>query len=407
VLKLCYLIELVLPFKSVTDFEVKLSEEHELFRKSVREFAEKNVAPFVERGEKEGAIPEEALLKAKEFGLFGLGIPQEYGGQGGDVLSVALATEELSRVWASYAVRVMSTGLFATPILLFGSEEQKKKFVTPVARGEKTGAFANTEPSAGSDVAGITTKAERSERGYVLSGRKIFITNGGVAHYYVVSARTSPPSDKRWKGISLFVVERDTPGFRVVSRIETMGLRASNTAELVFEKAEVPRENLIGEEGMGFKYIMQTFDTTRVGVAAQAVGVAQAALERLVSYSIERHAFGAPIISYEMVQEKVAECLAELSAARLLTYWAASLMQSSKIDQAIVAASIAKLLATEIAERIALRSMIVHGGYGVSSGGVERLLRDVEIMKTYEGTNDIQKLIIVREAARRLLGLQI
>jgi len=251
---------MVLPFNSVEAFSVNVSEKHELFRRAVREFMERDVAPYVEKGEKEGTVPKEVLEKAKEIGLYGVAVPEQYGGQGGDTLMTAIAQEEISRVWASLSTRVSVGGLFITPILLFGNEEQKKKYVTPVARGDKVAAFANTEPAAGSDVAGIQTIAKKINGKYVINGRKIFITNGGIADYYVVTARTSPPEpNARWKGISMFIVEREWKGVKVLNRIETMGLRASNTAELAFEDVEVPAENLLGEEGNGFKYAMATF----------------------------------------------------------------------------------------------------------------------------------------------------
>jgi alkylation response protein AidB-like acyl-CoA dehydrogenase len=399
---------MVLPFNSVEAFSVNVSEKHELFRRAVREFMERDVAPYVEKGEKEGTVPKEVLEKAKEIGLYGVAVPEQYGGQGGDTLMTAIAQEEISRVWASLSTRVSVGGLFITPILLFGNEEQKKKYVTPVARGDKVAAFANTEPAAGSDVAGIQTIAKKINGKYVINGRKIFITNGGIADYYVVTARTSPPEpNARWKGISMFIVEREWKGVKVLNRIETMGLRASNTAELAFEDVEVPAENLLGEEGNGFKYAMATFDRTRVGVAAQGVGVAQAALERMVTYSTQRFAFQSPLIGFQMVQEKIAESLTEVNTARLLTYWAASLFDRGLENEAIVAASMAKLYATDIAEKVAISAITVHGGYGVAtSTGVERLLRDVEVMRIYEGANDIQKLVILRETARRLLGIK-
>ncbi|MEM3189117.1 MAG: acyl-CoA dehydrogenase family protein [Saccharolobus sp.] len=399
---------MVLPFNSVEAFSINVSEKHELFRRAVREFMERDVAPYVEKGEKEGTVPKEVLEKAKEIGLYGVAVPEQYGGQGGDTLMTAIAQEEISRVWASLSTRISVGGLFMTPILLFGNEEQKKKYVTPVARGDKVAAFANTEPAAGSDVAGIQTVAKKVNGKYVINGRKIFITNGGIADYYVVTARTSPPEpNARWKGISMFIVEREWKGVKVLNRIETMGLRASNTAELAFEDVEVPAENLLGEEGNGFKYAMATFDRTRVGVAAQGVGVAQAALERMVTYSTQRFAFQSPLIGFQMVQEKIAESLTEVNTARLLTYWAASLFDRGLENEAIVAASMAKLYATDIAEKVAIRAITVHGGYGVAtSTGVERLLRDVEVMRIYEGANDIQKLVILRETARRLLGIK-
>ncbi|BFH73096.1 acyl-CoA dehydrogenase family protein [Sulfurisphaera javensis] len=400
---------MVLPFNSVELFSIEISEKHELFRKAIREFMERDVAPFVEKGEREKEVPKEILEKAKELGLYGITVPEEYGGQGGDMLMSALAQEEISRVWPSFATRVSAGALFTTPILLFGSEYLKKKYVPSVAKGEKIAALANTEPVAGSDVAGIESTAKKANGKYILNGRKIFITNGGIADYYVVTARTSPPHpEARWKGISMFVVEREWKGVKVVSRIDTLGLKASNTAELVFEDVEIPEENLIGEEGLGFKYAMATFDRTRVGVAAQALGVAQAALEKMVAYSTQRVAFKMPIIMFELVQEKIAESLTEVNTARLLTYWAATLFDKGLENEAIVAASMAKYYATEIAEKVAIRAITVHGGYGVAtSTGVERLLRDVEVMKIYEGTNDVQKLTIIRETARRLLGIKL
>ncbi|MEM0373743.1 MAG: acyl-CoA dehydrogenase family protein [Sulfolobaceae archaeon] len=396
---------MVLPFSTSEIYNIRITENHELFRKAVREFMEREVAPYVEKGEREGTIPQEVLEKAKELGLFGISVPQQYGGQGGDGLMTAMAVEEMSRVWPSFAARVTVGGLFMTPILLFGTEEQKKKYVTPVAKGEKVAAFANTEPVAGSDVAGIQSVAKKVNGKYILTGRKIFITNGGIADYYVVTARTSPPEPgARWKGISMFIVEREWKGVKVLGRIETIGLRASNTAELAFEEVEIPEENLIGQEGMGFKYAMTTFDISRVGVAAQGVGVAQAALEKMVTYAVQRRAFESPLIGFQMVQEKIAESITEVNTARLLTYWAASLFDQGKFDEAVVAASMAKYYATEVAEKVAIRAITIHGGYGVAtSTGVERLLRDVEVMKIYEGANDIQKLVILKETARRLL----
>ncbi|BCU66871.1 acyl-CoA dehydrogenase [Sulfolobales archaeon HS-7] len=398
---------MVAPFRDSETFSVTVSEDHELFRRSVREFLERDVMPYVEKGEREGTIPEEVLQSINQMGLTGISIPKEYGGQGGDMLSTVILTEEITRVWPSLAARLGIVSLFSIPILLHGTEEQKKRYIPPVAKGEKTPALANTEPTGGSDVAGMKSLAKRINDHYVINGRKIFITNGGIADYYVVTARTSPPGDKRWKGISMFIVEREMPGVKVVGRIETMGLKSSNTAELAFEEVKVPAENLIGEEGMGFMYAMETFDGSRPGVAAQGLGVAQAAVEKMASYAIQRSAFDAPLISYQMVQEKIAESLTEISAARLLTYWAATLHDKGRKDEAIIASSMAKYFATEVAEKIVLRAISIHGGYGVTtSTGVERLLRDIEIMKIYEGANDIQKLVIIRETARRLLGIK-
>ena len=401
---------MVFPFKSLEDFKIEISQDHELLRSAVRDFSENVLAKYVEKGEKELDIPIEVKIKAKEIGLYGLFLDQQLGGQGADYLSLLVASEEISRVWPSFSTFLLIDWMFIYTLSKFGSDELKKKYIPPVAQGEKVGAFANTEPTAGSDVAGIKTTAKKINSGeYVINGRKIFITNGDIADYYIVTARTSPPDpNARWKGISMFVVEREWKGVKVLNRIETMGLKASNTAELAFEDVEVPAENLIGEEGMGFKYAMATFDRTRVGVAAQAVGVAQAALEKMVTYVTQRFAFQSPLIGFQMVQEKIAESLTEVNTARLLTYWAASLFDRRAENEAIIAASMAKFYATEIAEKVAIRAITVHGGYGVAtSTGVERLLRDVEVMKIYEGTNDIQKLTILRETARRLLGLKL
>jgi alkylation response protein AidB-like acyl-CoA dehydrogenase len=399
---------MVFPFKGIETFNVDISERHEIFRNAVKEFAEKELALFVEKGEKEGDIPRELLRKANELGLLGITIPEKYGGQGGDTIMLAIAQEEISRIWPSFSTRAFISYLFMTPVLLFGNEEQKTKYIIPVTKGEKEAAFANTEPNAGSDVAGIQTKAEKKDGKYVINGRKIFITNGIHADYFIVTARTSPPDPKdRWKGISMFIVEKEW-GVKVASKIDTIGLKASNTTELILENVEVPRENLIGEEGMGFKYAMATFDRTRVGVAAQALGIAQAALEKMTFYSVQRKAFETPLIGFELVQESIADTFTEVSAARLLTYWAASLFDKGMDNEAIVAASMAKLFSTEIAEKAVLRAIMIYGGYGVSTSlGIERLLRDVEIMKIYEGTNHIQKLTIVKESARRLLGIRL
>lgn len=400
---------MVFPFKSLEAFNVKVSEEHEIFRRTLRDFLEVEVRPLVDKGEREGVIPKEIPEKMRDLGVYGLGIPQEYGGQGGDVLTTVIASEEISRVWPSLSARILVGGLFMIPVLKFGSDYLKQKYIPAAAKGEKVAAFANTEPDAGSDVAGIRTTAKRSGDKYVINGRKIYITNGGIADYLVVTARTSPPDPSaRWKGISMFVVEKDTPGFSVVSRIETMGLRASNTVELAFKDVEVPTENLVGEEGMGFKYAMEAFDFSRPGVAAQGVGVGQAALERMVEYSTQRTAFNLPLAGFEAVQEKISETFTEVSSARLLTYWAATLRDRGLYDESIIAASMAKYYATEAAERAALRAISIYGGAGVTTSvGVERLLRDIEIMKVYEGTNDIQRLVIFRESARRLLGIRI
>jgi Acyl-CoA dehydrogenases len=332
-------------------------------------------------------------------------VPREYGGQGGDMLGTAIVAEEISRIWPSFSTHILIYYMFSYTLLNFGNEEQKRKYVPPVARGEKIPAHANTEPYAGSDVAGIRTYAKRINDSYVINGRKIFITNGDIADYYLVTARTSPPeTNQRWKGISVFIIEKGMPGLKVVNRIDTLGLRASHTAELSFEDLKVPSENLVGVEGQGFKYFVETYDYSRVFVAAQALGLAQSALELMVDYTSKREAFNQQLIDFQLIQEKIADITSLVSASRLLTYWAANLFMKGKKDEAIIASSIAKMFSTEGAEKASILAITGQGGYGVSSGGAERLLRDVEIMKIYEGANDIQRLTIAKQIMKRIKG---
>ncbi|BCU66902.1 acyl-CoA dehydrogenase [Sulfolobales archaeon HS-7] len=392
----------MIPFR---DFKVDISEEHEILRSTIKDFCESEVTKYVEEGELKGEIPAELKAKVVKLGLYGLNAKPELGGQGGDLLSQAIASEELSRVWTSFSTHLFINWLYIHAVQTYGSGRIAEKYVPPVAKGQKIGAFANTEPGAGSDVAGIKTYAKKVGNEYVINGRKIFISNGGIADYIVVSARTSPPEEgKRWKGISLFIVEKEQ--VKIISRIDTVGLRASNTAELSFEDAEVPEENMIGEEGMGFKHTLEAFDYSRVVVAAQGVGLAQAALEKMITYSMSRTAFDRKIAEFQLIQEKVAESIAEVAYARLLTYWAANLIMKGNMDDGIPAASIAKYVATDVANRVAQRAENVMGGYGVSKGGAERYLRDAQILMTYEGTNDIQKLTVARTIYRKL-GLRI
>ena len=396
------------PFKSVEDFKINITPEHELFRKSVREFVEKTVMPRWREIEETNRIPPEIFQAMREQGLFGVGIPEEYGGQGGGQLMTVIAMEEIARAVPSLSVAVGVNHLFAIPILLFGSEDLKKRYVAPVARGEKRGAHANTEPSGGSDVAGMQSRAVKENDHYVITGRKVFISAAGEADYLIVSARTSPPQEgKRWWGITTFVVERDWPGVKIGQQFRVIGMRGEQPYEVILDNVKVPAENVVGKENEGFKVVVTTYDYTRIGIAAQAVGIAQAAFEKALNYALQREAFGQPLISFEMIIEKLADMYIRLEASRLLTYWAASLADEGR-PEFVTAASLAKTFATESAEWIARQAVQIHGGYGVDfETGVERYLRDAIITTIYEGANEIQRLTIVRELVRQAFGLKI
>ena len=399
---------MVFPFRSVEDFRVELTEEHELFRKSVRDFVESKVMPRWREIEESNRIPEDLVKEMVALGLTGVGIPEEYGGQGGGVLMTVIMTEELSRASTALSVKVGVRDLFVIPVLRWGSEYLKKKYVPPVARGEANAAHANTEPGAGSDVAAIQTQARRVNNHYVISGRKVFITGAGEADYLLVSARTEPPKpDKRWWGITTFVVEREWPGVRIGQQFKVIGLRGEQPYEVILDEVKVPEENVVGVVNEGFKVLMDTYDHARVGVAAQGVGIAQAAFEKALNYAIQRETFGQPLIAHGIIMEKIADMYMKLQAARLLTYWAATLADKGK-PEFVVAASIAKAYATEAAEWIARQAIQIHGGYGVDfETGVERYLRDAIITTIYEGTNEIQRLVIVRQMLRQAFGLKI
>ncbi|MEB3780881.1 MAG: acyl-CoA dehydrogenase family protein [Desulfurococcales archaeon] len=399
---------MVFPFSSVEDFKINITEEHELFRKSVREFVESKVMPRWQEIEQSNRIPEDILKEAAELGFFGVGIPEEYDGQGGGQLLTAILTEEVARAVPSMAVTIGVNHLFAIPILLYGSEDLKKRYLPPIARGEARGAHANTEPSGGSDVAGIQSVARRVNNHYVLNGRKVFISGAADADYFVVSARTSPPKEgKRWWGITVFVVEKDTPGLKIGQQFRVIGMRGEQPYEVILDDVKVPEENIVGPIDEGFKVIVSTYDHTRIGIAAQAVGIAQATFEKALNYALQRELFGQRLIEFEMIIDKLANMYMKLEAARLLTYWAASLADEGR-REFIVAASLAKAFATEAAEWIARQSIQIHGGYGVDvETGVERYLRDAIITTIYEGTNEIQRLTIVRQLVRQAFGLKI
>jgi len=385
-----------------SDYEIKITEEQEAFRKAVRDFAEKELGPVAQKIDRENQMDMKLVRRAADLGLFGIPFPEEYGGGGGDDLSLVLAMEEVARFSAAYAAVVGATYLVSVPLYLFGNEEQKKKFLVPIARDGKVAAHAMTEPGTGSDVAAITTTAQKQGDKYVINGKKMFITNGDKADIFLIFARTGPKEEgKRHHGVTAFLAEKGAPGLVVGQRTDVIGLRGDQPVELVLENLEVPESNVLGEIGRGVKLALTTYDHGRVGVAAQGVGLAQAALEAALNYSTQRQTFDTYLLSYQQVQFKIAEMTAAVHAARLLTYWAATL--TTKGNHFIKASSIAKIAATEAAEKNAHSAMLIMGAYGVSTEmNVERILRDSQIIKTYEGTNDIQRLTIMKEVAREM-----
>ncbi|AJH73584.1 hypothetical protein DJ86_4308 [Bacillus cereus ATCC 4342] len=372
----------------------KLSEEHEMIRKMVRDFAKNEVAPTAAERDEEERFDRALFDQMAELGLTGIPWPEEYGGIGSDYLAYVIAIEELSRVCASTGVTLSAhTSLAGWPIFKFGTEEQKQAFLRPMAEGKKIGAYGLTEPGSGSDAGGMKTIAKRDGDHYVLNGSKIFITNGGIADIYVVFALTDPESKQR--GTSAFIVESDTPGFSVGKKESKLGIRSSPTTEIMFEDCRIPVENLLGEEGQGFKIAMQTLDGGRNGIAAQAVGIAQGALDASVEYARERHQFGKPIAAQQGIGFKLADMATDVEAARLLTYQAAWL-ESEGLPYGKESA-MSKVFAGDAAMKVTTEAVQVFGGYGYTKDyPVERYMRDAKITQIYEGTQEIQRLVISR-----------
>ncbi|WP_139892074.1 MULTISPECIES: acyl-CoA dehydrogenase [unclassified Bacillus (in: firmicutes)] len=372
----------------------KLSEEHEMIRKMVRDFARNEVAPTAAERDEEERFDREIFNKMAELGLTGIPWPEEYGGIGSDYVAYCIAIEELSRVCASTGVTLSAhTSLAGWPIYKFGNEEQKQKYLRPMAQGEKIGAYGLTEPGSGSDSGAMKTTARLEEDHYVLNGSKIFITNGGVADTYVVFALTDPSS--KHKGTSAFIVEKDFPGFSVGKKEKKLGIRSSPTTEIIFEECKVPKENLLGTEGEGFKIAMMTLDGGRNGIAAQAVGIAQGALDAAVDYARERVQFGKPISAQQGVGFKLADMATSIEASRLLTYQAAWL-ESEGLPYGKESA-MSKLFAGDTAMKVTTEAVQVFGGYGYTKDyPVERYMRDAKITQIYEGTQEIQRLVISR-----------
>ncbi len=378
------------------DFD--LTDEQELIREAVREFAETEVAPIAAEIDRDHRFPSELLPKMAALNLMGMPFPEKLGGAGADYVSYVIAVEELSRACASTSCILSAHSSLATwPIYKFGTPAQHDKYLAEMASGRRLGAFALTEPGAGTDAgAGTTTATLRGDE-YVLNGSKIFITNAPYAEVYIVFAKTDPSLGTR--GMSAFIVERDTPGFSVGEAEHKLGIRASSTPPLYFTDCHIPKDALLGGEHDGFKIAMQTLDGGRIGIAAQALGIAQAALDAAVAYSKERVQFGKPIATLQAIQWMIADMSTEVEAARLLVYRAASCVDSGRPYS--TEGAMAKLFASETASRVAGKAIQIHGGYGYTeSYPVERNYRDAKITEIYEGTSEVQRMVISRAALR-------
>jgi butyryl-CoA dehydrogenase len=374
--------------------DLELSEEQKMARDLARDFADKEVRPIAEAIDRDARFPRETVARMGELGLMGIAVPEAYGGGGSDTVAYALALEEVARACASHAVIMsVNNSLYCDPVLKYGGEAQKARFLTPFAAGRKIGCFALTEPEAGSDASNQSTLATRDGDAYVLDGRKVFVTNGREASAALVFAQTDRAAGHR--GISAFLVEKGTPGFTVVKTEDKLGIRASDTAEFLFERCRVPAAQRLGEVGQGFRIALGTLDGGRIGIAAQAVGIAAAASAAAIAYARERKSFGVPIGQHQMVQWMLADMATAIEAARLLTLRAAWLKDSGASFGP--EAAMAKLFASETAMRVTTDAIQVHGGYGfIKEYQVERHFRDAKITQIYEGTSQIQKLVIAR-----------
>ncbi|URT70809.1 acyl-CoA dehydrogenase [Cytobacillus firmus] len=373
---------------------LRFTEEQEMMRKMVRDFAQAEIAPFVEKME-QGQFPREILRKMGELGLMGIPIPEKYGGSEMDFTSYIIAIHELSRVSATVGVILsVHTSVGTNPILYFGTEEQKQKYIPKLASGEYLGAFCLTEPSAGSDAGSLKSRAVKNGDHYVINGSKVFITNAGEADVYIVFASTNPELGS--KGISAFIVEKDTPGLVFGKDEHKMGLHGSRTLQLTFEDMRVPAENLLGNEGEGFKIAMANLDAGRIGIASQALGIAEAAFEAAAGYAKERVQFGKPIAAQQGVGFKLADMATSVEAAKLLIYRAADMRQRG--IKCGLEASMAKLFASKTAVDVTTEAIQVFGGYGYTEDyPVERYFRDAKITEIYEGTSEIQRIVISKQ----------
>lgn len=374
--------------------EFKLSDEHVLMQKMFREFAQKEIAPYAAKNDEAAEFPREVVRKLGAQGYMGIPLPEEHGGAGSDFLTYILCLEEVSRADASVGVILaVHTSVGTFPILYFGTDEQKKKYLPRLASGEYLGAFALTESGAGSDASGLRTYAKRDGDDYVLNGSKIFITNGGYADVYTVFATVDRNLGSR--GVTAFLVDKDTPGFKVGAKEKKMGLNASATTELIFEDCRLPASQRLGQEGEGFKIAMSLLDGGRIGIGAQGLGIAQAALDEALKYAKGREQFGQPVFNFQAIAFKLADMATRIEAARLLVYQAAYLKENGL--PCGKEASMAKMFATDTAMWVSTEAVQVLGGYGYSREyPVERLMRDAKVTQIYEGTNQIQRLVIAK-----------
>ncbi|MBO6147464.1 MAG: acyl-CoA dehydrogenase [Lachnospiraceae bacterium] len=378
-----------------------LAKEHEMARQLFKDFAENEVKPLAQEVDQEHRFPRETVDKMARYGFMGIPVPKEYGGQGCDTLTYAMCVEELSKVCGTTGVIVSAhTSLCIDPILTFGTEEQKQKYVVPLAKGEKLGAFGLTEPGAGTDAQGQQTKAVEDGDEWVLNGSKCFITNGKEADVYVIFAVTGKieKRGRMMKEISAFIVEKGTPGFTFGTKENKMGICGSATYELIFTDCRIPKENLLGARGKGFNIAMHTLDGGRIGIAAQALGLAAGALETTINYVKERKQFGKAIGQFQNTQFQLADMATKVEAARLLVYRAAKKKDEYKKDPKVsysVEAAQAKLCAAEVAMEVTTKAVQLHGGYGyIKEYDVERMMRDAKITEIYEGTSEVQRMVI-------------
>lgn len=383
----------------MTDLPIfPLTDEHKMLRDAARDFAQKEIAPIAAEFDESGEFPQATIKKMGELGFMGIEIPEQYGGAGMDALAYVLALEEICKVDASHGVIMsVNNSLYCHGILKFGSEDQKKKFLTPIASGKAIGAYSLTEPQSGSDAGTMRSRAVRDGDYYILNGRKSWVTSGPVADYFVVFTMTDP--DKKQKGVSAFLVEGKTPGLTRGKKEPKLGIRASATSELIFEDCRVPAENLLGKEGEGFKIAMTVLDAGRIGIATQALGIAEAAYEAAREYAGQREAFGQPIGQFQGTGFKLADMKTRIEASRLLIYNAALAKEKSKGTEGrySLEASMAKLFASETAMYVTHQAVQIHGGMGYSRElPVERYFRDAKITEIYEGTSEIQRLVISR-----------
>ena len=372
--------------------DFRLDKEHELLAQLYREFALTEVKPLAKEVDETETFPAETVRKMARFGMMGIPFPKEYGGSGGDNLAYIMAVEALSKVCGTTGVILSAhTSLCAAPIWEQGTEEQKRKYLVPLVKGEKLGAFGLTEPNAGTDAAGQQTTADRKDDHWLLNGTKLFITNAGYADTYIIFAMTD--RTKGTRGISAFIVEKGMPGFSIGKKEEKMGIRGSSTCELIFENVKLPLDNLLGKEGGGFGIAMKTLDGGRIGIAAQALGLAQGAIDETVAYVKERKQFGKTLAQFQNTQFQLADMQAKTDAARLLVYRAACSKDAKQ--PYTVEAAMAKLIASETAMEVTTKAVQLHGGYGYTREyPVERMMRDAKITEIYEGTSEVQRMVI-------------